>query len=149
MPPFTLKDLLAGHMYGYHKVEQPLIGYKKIKCQYEEKIYTAVAELEIPKDAYITRYTEIDDWGDEDSVHVSDFLRTDNAIVKNIEYEDGRPVDYNNCKCFSNWDRNFMYKLNELHRPTEEFDKDNPNPMKAGIYFFFDKKTAREIYLSD
>ncbi len=86
-------DFLLGKKEGVYIVENPIIGYKKIKCDIEKTLFFenqnincfAIAQLEIPIGSTIIRPKFCYNNHYYIPTYISSKLRTDIAIVKNID----------------------------------------------------------------
>ena len=154
----TEQQLRDGKFHGAHRVQTPIIGYKKIKCQptnvglfswlpfmpqADTKRFDAIVELEIPQHATIIRPLFLDiDFRDG----VSNKLRTNIAIVKKIEQHPPRRWFMNNlsdCECYSIYDNKYKYQIGQEQKPTENFNDSINSECSSGIHFFLEKEDAK------
>jgi len=156
----TKKELEYGINKGIHKVTEPVVGYKKIKCVCELKSFfsdtikihkhDAIAELEIPPGAEIirpeilkTNYNSC-----TSSQEISNKLRTNNAIVKNITEVTRIPrrifTYLDNCICYSLYDSKYRYNIGKEHKPDTPLNKDLDKECTTGIHFFIEKSEAKK-----
>ena len=167
----TEQQLRDGKIYGAHKVQTPIIGYKKIKCQSTNarlfswlpfmlrpniKELYAIAELEIPQDATIIRPSVIcDDFlAFTSSVEVSNKLRTNTAIVKKIERHPSPMLFVNalnnlsDCECYSIHDNQYKYQIGQEQKPIQNFDDSINSECTSGIHFFLEKEDAKNYFFN-
>ena len=152
MSNITRDELLIGKVAGLHKLDQPLTGYKKIKCICLSATVDAIAELQIPKDSTIVRPNE--KYGllnalDSGEVWPSKRLRTDCAIVKNIEYPGAFPysflmANFSSCVCYSNFDKSFNYKIGHKPNHEEMLDTNIDSSSRTGINFYISKDGVKD-----
>lgn len=153
-------ELVGGNIVGVHKVEEPVVGFKKIICRCQnEPIWTifgmvdmgplfgpngdieAVATVEIPTGSSIVRSNT--KYGVP-----SNKLRTDKMKVNDIETTSRRFLPNllsrtTNCECFSYHDRNFIYKKNDIH--TSNLCTNLYEECEPGLHFFLSKKEANNF----
>ena len=163
----TREEFNSGKVTGIHTVEEPIKGFKRVDCacsfffNKKTKTVEAIAELEMPTASTIVRSyrTLIDDNGSSHD-YVNDKVRTDRAIVKNIEPRDKdfvkkiKTADMNfifnrmfnsidDCDCYSMYNRKFKYKKGQEVTPKHKFNDDTTVECTSGIHFFKDKDEAK------
>jgi len=136
----STESVLAGKNAGVWKIDRPITGYKKIRCQcqngYDNNNYKFIARVSVPIGAHVVR-----------SLHnrglVSDKIRTDefkieeiNAIPNFSGYEKCIPI-----KCHSIQDRAFDYEAGKTYHP-DLLDKRTRFDCTHGLYFFLTETEA-------
>jgi len=153
----TEQELLNREKGGRYIVYKPLTGFKKIHCEciktnwfrFTQKYYTtAIAKLEIPHGATIIRYQSPSFYFYSTKFKtdcVSTELRTDKAIVKNIDTAEDLPkYSEEECECYSFHDPDFKYNVGDSIKPTKPLNTNMEEVCASGIHFFFSKKEASE-----
>ena len=142
------KEIIAGFKYGKWVLQESLAGYKKIRCEcpFYGKV-DAIATLEIPKGANVVRPVSFDTY--HSCSTISDKLRTDKVITKDISFDTHNPFRNwfmkFNCKCYSNHDSTFTYKVKETQ--STELNTDVSEECVKGIHFVTDKQSAEDYIL--
>lgn len=130
--PITREQLLSGEI-GIHKLEEPLVGYKKVNC-YDNGLHTGsvIVTVTAPKNANVISGTDSDCFGNK----YSPKYRTDKFIITEIEGPISPFITY--CSIF---DGNFIYQKGLLYENNLKMSHER---CASGLHFFRDLKDARD-----
>lgn len=144
--------LLRGDSHGTHILNEPIEGYKKVKCSVEYKniggniapktndtkpvIEKCIAKLRIPKDATVIRpYTEETEYG-VTSTNISNKLRTDTYEILDIspEFYDNKILEKKVIDASSIYSEKFKYEKGKTYK--ENLDPRENIQCTNGLHFF-------------
>lgn len=151
------KELFEGMKAGDHLVENQIEGYKKIKCLCannnffglfsEPSEFNAIAKLQIPIGSTIIRPLELKY---NRFYYIMDNLRTDKAIVKDIELQSpnsNEKYNQSKCKCYQSNNPMNKYEINKEIKPKIDLSLDpfdSNLTAETGIRFYLDKNLAQK-----